>query len=59
MNTIYPSWAALVEAEVKSAIAADREKTVRRLRQMNEEKARFACDVLQNEWFFGEDNVCK
>lgn len=36
---------------VRKAIEADRKKTIKRLRELGEEKSRFAADVLQNEWF--------
>lgn len=38
----------------RKAIADDRKKTIKRLREFSEEKTRFAADVLQNDWFFGE-----
>ena len=40
----------IVTSIVKS-IEQDRKNIIRRLREMNEEKTRFAADVLQNEWF--------
>lgn len=38
----------------RKAIEEDRKKTIKRLREFSEDKARFAADVLQNDWFFGE-----
>lgn len=35
----------------QSEIEKDRAATIKRLRELGEEKARFAADVLQNEWF--------
>lgn len=51
MIRVYGSWPELVEEEVKKAIEKDRAETIKRLRELGEEKARFAADVLQNEWF--------
>lgn len=38
----------------RKAIETDRKKTIKRLREFSEDKARFAADVLENDWFFGE-----
>lgn len=38
----------------RKAIADDRKKTIKRIRQFSEDKARFAADVLENDWFFSE-----
>lgn len=40
--------------KVMKAIDSDRKNIIKRLRNMGEEKARFAADTLENEWFFGE-----
>lgn len=39
---------------IRDVIEADRKNTIKRLREFSEEKTRFAADVLQNDWFYGE-----